>query len=98
MDIGPYLQSKPIKPAANEIGWKDTIQMNPGQETRILAWFTSQGGTSFPFNPSKGPGYVWHCHILEHKDNEMMRPYKVESTSIRKPKKRKPKNRKPKKT
>jgi spore coat protein A, manganese oxidase len=23
------------------------------------------------------PAYVWHCHILEHEDNEMMRPYKV---------------------
>ena len=28
-------------------------------------------------NPANGPGYVWHCHILDHEDNEMMRPYKV---------------------
>jgi len=31
----------------------------------------------YPFDPTVGPGYVWHCHILDHEDNEMMRPYKV---------------------
>jgi spore coat protein A len=31
----------------------------------------------FPFDPTKGPGYVWHYHIVDHEDNEMMRPYKV---------------------
>lgn len=31
----------------------------------------------FPFDPTTEPGYVWHCHILDHEDNEMMRPYKV---------------------
>ncbi len=28
-----------------------------------------------PFDPGAGPGYVWHCHIIDHEDNEMMRPY-----------------------
>jgi hypothetical protein len=31
----------------------------------------------FGFDPSEGPGYVWHCHIIDHEDNEMMRPYSV---------------------
>jgi hypothetical protein len=31
----------------------------------------------YPFDPSGGLGYVWHCHILEHEDNEMMRPFAV---------------------
>ncbi len=32
------------------------------------------GQNTFPFDPTAGPGYVWHCHILDHEDNDMMRP------------------------
>ncbi len=59
--IGP-----PVPPAANEAGWKDTVQAHPGMVTRIIARFEGFPGR-----------YVWHCHILEHEDNEMMRPYDV---------------------
>ena len=41
------------------------------------------GSNLYPFNPTElvnGVGYVMHCHILEHEDNEMMRPYTVEMT------------------
>jgi FtsP/CotA-like multicopper oxidase with cupredoxin domain len=31
----------------------------------------------YPFEPNGGHGYVWHCHIIDHEDNEMMRPYAV---------------------
>ncbi len=81
-----YLSGPPIPPEGNEAGWKDTVRMNPGQVTRILIRFAPQnisqcwlrpGDNLFPFNPAEGPGYVWHCHILDHEDNEMMRPYKV---------------------
>lgn len=48
--------------ALNEQGWKDTVIANPGEVTRLLANFDLAGQ------------YVWHCHILEHEDNEMMRP------------------------
>ena len=75
--IEPYLQGQPIAPPSNEKGWKDTIQMYPGEVTTIRVRFTSQDGSPFPFDPSLGPGYVWHCHMLEHEDNEMMRPLKV---------------------
>jgi len=38
----------------------------------------SPGVNRFPFDPTaSGPGYAWHCHILDHEDNEMMRPYLV---------------------
>ena len=40
----------------------------------------SAGVNLYPFNPSQligGVGYVWHCHIVDHEDNEMMRPYIV---------------------
>jgi spore coat protein A, manganese oxidase len=33
------------------------------------------GVNLYPFDPTVGPGYVWHCHILDHEDNDMMRPY-----------------------
>lgn len=85
--VAPYLQGKPRIPAPNEMGWKDTIQANPGEVTRIIVRFAPQdanpalvkpGVNLYPFDPTIGPGYVWHCHILDHEDNEMMRPYIVQ--------------------
>jgi spore coat protein A, manganese oxidase len=87
LPVDNYLTGAPIPPDENEMGWKDTIRMNPNQVTRIIVRFAPQdvptylsepGLNFYPFNPSKGPGYVWHCHILDHEDNEMMRPYKVD--------------------
>jgi len=48
-----------------ETGFKDTVTAYPGQVTRIRAQFNTPGQ------------FVWHCHIVEHEDNEMMRPYHV---------------------
>jgi spore coat protein A len=48
------------------MGWKDTVRANQGAVTRLIAGFTDYAGR-----------YVWHCHILEHEDNDMMRPYVV---------------------
>jgi spore coat protein A len=53
-------------PEAHEVGWKDTVRADPGMVTRIIVPFEGYAGR-----------YVWHCHILEHEDNEMMRPYEV---------------------
>jgi bilirubin oxidase len=55
----------PVPPEPWETGYKDTVIAYPGQITRIKATFDVAGR------------YVWHCHIVEHEDNEMMRPYKV---------------------
>ena len=55
----------PSDPESWETGWKDTVIANPGQVTRIRAKFDVAGL------------YVWHCHIIDHEDNEMMRPYAV---------------------
>jgi len=77
--LAPYLKGKPAPPAPNEMGWKDTIQTNPGEVTIFRVRFAPiDGSATYPFNPTTGPGYVWHCHILDHEDNEMMRPYKVQ--------------------
>jgi spore coat protein A len=56
----------PQPPDANEAGWKDTVRADSRMVTRIIVPFTGYTGR-----------YVWHCHILEHEDNEMMRPYEV---------------------
>ena len=55
-----------VPPEPGEMGWKDTVQAHPGMVTRIIARFEGFTGR-----------YVWHCHILEHEDNEMMRPFDV---------------------
>ena len=47
------------------VGLKDTVIAYPGEVTRIKARFDLPGL------------FVWHCHILEHEDNEMMRPFRV---------------------
>lgn len=53
-------------PEPHEMGWKDVVQCPPGTVTRIIVPFQGYAGR-----------YVWHCHILEHEANEMMRPYDI---------------------
>jgi spore coat protein A len=60
----------PVPPDPNELGWKDTVRAEPGMVTRIIVRFEGYAGR-----------YVWHCHILEHEDNEMMRPYEIVRSS-----------------
>lgn len=55
-----------VPPAPEEAGWKDTVRADPKMMTRIIVRFEGYVGR-----------YVWHCHVLEHEDNEMMRPYEV---------------------
>jgi spore coat protein A len=82
-DVQTYQQTgklvftgKPMAPESNERpAHKDTIKSYPGYVTRVVMRF------DLPHGAQVAPGdellYVWHCHILEHEDNEMMRPYKV---------------------
>jgi FtsP/CotA-like multicopper oxidase with cupredoxin domain len=57
--------STPALAEAWESGFKDTVIAYPGQVTRVRAQFKTPGQ------------FVWHCHIVEHEDNEMMRPYRI---------------------
>jgi spore coat protein A len=73
LNVGVYLYNNKLvyigeasPPEAAEMGWKDTVRATPGACTRIIVNFSGYVGR-----------YVWHCHILEHEDNEMMRPYDV---------------------
>jgi spore coat protein A, manganese oxidase len=65
------------KPEPNELGWKDTVRANPGEITRILVPFGAGAAPGVPIGQSFKGEYVWHCHILEHEDNEMMLKYEV---------------------
>jgi spore coat protein A len=73
IDVFEFLLNKKTKftgpaqaPAAHELGWKDTAQCSPEMITRLLVKFEGYRGR-----------YLYHCHILEHGANEMMRPYDV---------------------
>ena len=79
LPVGSYLEGTQKSSSLNEQGWKDTVQTNPYEATIIRVRWASQDGSPYPFDATQGPGYVWHCHILDHEDNEMMRPYKVTS-------------------
>lgn len=72
-DVDEYLMSGKmvfagplIPPLENETGWKDTVRADAGLITRIIIPFEGYPGR-----------YVWHCHVLEHAANEMMRPFQV---------------------
>ncbi|HEU4383600.1 MAG TPA: multicopper oxidase domain-containing protein [Anaeromyxobacteraceae bacterium] len=84
-DVAPFLVGLALPPAGYESGWKDTAVMPSGFVTRIVARYapqdTAAGATgSFIFKPNAPATngeqgyYVWHCHITDHEDNEMMRP------------------------
>src|SRR5918994_2000940 len=64
--IQPIALDGVVMPAESwETGVKDTVTALPGQVTRVRMHFTNPGQ------------FVWHCHIVEHEDNEMMRPYRI---------------------
>jgi FtsP/CotA-like multicopper oxidase with cupredoxin domain len=82
--FSPFLVGPVIPPNPSEAGWKDTLKVFPGYVNRfVLRWApqavainaVQPGQNLFSFDPTRGPGYVLHCHILDHEDNEMMRPY-----------------------
>jgi spore coat protein A len=61
-----YYTGEAEPPDPEESGWKDTVRAYARMVTRIIVRFEGYTGR-----------YVWHCHVLEHEDNEMMRPYEV---------------------
>jgi spore coat protein A len=88
-----------VAPERNELGWKETVRMNPGEVTAVIMKFdlpriVGPDGTTIinttanpltgqlaitngmpPTSPRTGGNeYVWHCHILEHEEHDMMRP------------------------
>ena len=62
----PTPSGPPVLPQPNEMGWKDTVQTHPGEITRVIARFEDYKGK-----------FAYHCHILEHEDQEMMRQFQT---------------------
>jgi spore coat protein A, manganese oxidase len=98
----PNFTGPAVAPDPNEMGWKETVRMNPGEVTRVIMKFTLPAVPfSVPTTPrtsatpasvvnptlgnpfagttgfTKAHEYVWHCHILEHEEHDMMRPLVV---------------------
>lgn len=76
---GITMSGPPRRPDDNEIGWKETIRVNPMESATIIMKF------DLPVLPTAamrnavsprtgGAEYVFHCHILEHEEHDMMRP------------------------
>ena len=68
-----------MPPRPEEAGWKDTAISLPGEVLCIVARFDlpaanpKLAGTATQL-PAE---YVYHCHILEHEENDMTRPFQV---------------------
>jgi spore coat protein A, manganese oxidase len=71
IDPTPFATGPMQPPYPTERGFKDTVQANPGEFTTIRAQYDLPTGVSAPQT------YVYHCHIVEHEDNDMMRPFTV---------------------
>jgi spore coat protein A len=71
IDPTPFATGPEEPPDPTERGFKDTVKANPGYFTRIRAKFDLPTGVNPPQD------YVHHCHIVEHEDNDMMRPFTV---------------------
>jgi spore coat protein A len=86
----PNISGQPLPPDPAEQGWKETVKFNPGECTTILVELPPTAGLApVPIPPSPrlacygdpavaGAEYVWHCHILEHEEHDMMRPLVVQ--------------------
>jgi spore coat protein A len=86
VDPTPFFTGDPVAVAPYETGWKDTFQAKPSMINRLMVRWAPQESTTatpgtnqysidptaFPDNV-KGPGYVWHCHIVGHEDFDMIR-------------------------
>lgn len=70
-DIAPFVLGPEVAAPATEKGPKDTVLVHPGEITRVRLRYDLPTGTAPPAR------YVYHCHILEHEENEMMRPLLV---------------------
>jgi len=76
-DPTPFAIGPVRRPGPHEAGWKDTVLVNGDEVVRLIVPFGAQAAENLPFANSFTGRYVWHCHMLDHEDNEMMLPYEV---------------------
>jgi hypothetical protein len=91
--ITPFLTGPVIPANPEERGWKDAIKALPGEVATYICRLAptdkpinaTAAQLVYPFDPSLGPGYVWHCHIIDHEDMDMMRPMPISPSPQRFP-------------
>lgn len=76
------LVGDPMPPEANEVGWEETVRVNPGEIAIVIMQFNRPTLPTAAMRNAVSPRtggheYVWHCHILEHQEHDMMRPLVV---------------------
>jgi spore coat protein A len=71
IDPSPFATGPMLPPTPDERGWKDTTKANPGYYTII------RGKMDLPTGVAAPQSYVYHCHIVEHEDNDMMQSFTV---------------------
>ncbi|KAL6539038.1 Multicopper oxidase lpr2 [Orobanche minor] len=65
-EVGKYSRGKKVKVPEHESGWKNVFKMMPGFVTKMLVRFSYiHSNDSYPFDATKEPGYVYHCHVSE---------------------------------
>jgi spore coat protein A len=69
----------PMPPDPNELGWKETVRVNPEEVATVIMQFNLPNLPTAAMRNAVSPRtggreYVWHCHILEHEEHDMMRP------------------------
>ncbi|GFO57862.1 hypothetical protein GMST_01870 [Geomonas silvestris] len=83
-------------PEPNEMGWKETAKMNPGEViTMVFKWDMAAVPFDVPYSDrqmgalgaaiAQANEFVWHCHILEHEEHDMMRPMVVTGKNPQRP-------------
>ncbi|XP_019051606.1 PREDICTED: multicopper oxidase LPR1-like [Nelumbo nucifera] len=77
-NVTSYLSGQVLDIPANEKTWKTTVKLAPGTMTTVVVKFNLvETNSPYPFDPTLAPGYAYHCHILDHEDNAMIRPLVV---------------------
>ncbi|KAL6007448.1 Leucine permease transcriptional regulator [Asimina triloba] len=77
-NVSGHATGKLIDVTDYEMTWKNAVKMAPGYVTTIVVNFhLVEPNAPYPFDATAEPGYVYHCHILDHEDNAMIRPLKL---------------------
>lgn len=74
LDRKDLATGNPIPLGPEEMGWEDTVFVGPGESIRVMVRYEQFAGT-----------FVWHCHLLEHEDLEMMRPFRIVGRPVPEP-------------
>ncbi|RLM92533.1 multicopper oxidase LPR1-like [Panicum miliaceum] len=77
-DVGRHAVGEEAAVPEHERTWKNVVKIAPGFMTTVVVKFLMvETGRTYPFDATAEPGYVYHCHILDHEDNAMIRPMKL---------------------